>query len=404
MAAARIRSLKHRETLLIPSKLQIIWEFPGKDYLVLVRRDIEGLYLLNSTSALIWRSLQEGASCEVIAEQFVSRFGIPFSAAFADVGAMLAAWSDLLRGSRATVPPPSTSPTAHPNSTFSIVRDYKLNTSIVRLIIADQEAAEEITPRLQGLRVAHSSTPDFTFHVFRERNLVWVSRDGVPLAGEPHVNAIRTILLQEIARLSYSGQDFLAVLHAGACGTESACVVLAAPTNSGKTTLTAALMNSGLHFLSDDMTAIDRTTMRIVPMPFALMVREGSWSVLRSTSPELDAAPILQRSGHKIRYLHPKAYSPSLNPLARHLVFNRFQPGSSTSLERITDFECLAHLKESGFWVAHDKESISLFLNWVQSVPSYRLTYSDLSGAVSEIHKLLGVSSQFQVQICRNQD
>jgi hypothetical protein len=140
------------------------------------------------------------------------------------------------------------------------------------------------------------------------------------------------------------------------------------------------------------MIAIDRTTMRIAPMPFALMVREGSWSVLRSFYPEMDDAPILSRGGDRVRFLRPTDRPASCRPIAKHLVFSRYQPGSPTSLDRVTDFESLVLLKESGFWVAHDPASISLFLNWVQSVQSYRLTYSDLSGAVSVLHELLGVA------------
>ena len=104
------------------------------------------------------------------------------------------------------------------------------------------------------------------------------------------------MLLQEIVR-NCRGSESLAVFHAGACGSDSRSVVFPAGTQSEKSTLAALLMKMGLTFYSDDSVLLERDTLSVPCMPFALMVREGSWDALGRRFPELQEAPIVSRFG-----------------------------------------------------------------------------------------------------------
>jgi hypothetical protein len=70
-------------------------------------------------------------------------------------------------------------------------------------------------------------------------------------------------------------------------------------------------------------------------------------------------------------------------------VFVRFQPDAANELSPIDPLQALLLLQESGFWVEHDKQSIRAFLGWIQSTPSFTLTYSDVDQAAVIIHRLL---------------
>jgi hypothetical protein len=192
-----------------------------------------------------------------------------------------------------------------------------------------------------------------------------------------------------MGRLSVADADWLAILHAGACGNDTACVVMPAATASGKSTLTTALMRSGLRFFSDDSAAIDRTTLQVVALPFALMLREGSWRVLAPYVPDLSAAPILERNGDRVRFLAPSSMVQSGRVTPKCLLFVQYQQGASPNLRKLTAFESLLGLQQSGFWLPHEERTIRSFLSWVQSMPSFHLTYSSLGDAIPIVHNLL---------------
>jgi hypothetical protein len=366
------------------------WQFSLEEALVLARPEISGLFLLNYTSRLIWFAYKEGVPVHSLAQQFADKFDIPVSQAAHDIQATLDSWSSglLLHSVSATAIERNH---AVQNWDFrpSFAESYRLGEKRFSLQIADREFVDEISPRLAHLRT-DEQIPDVIFQVARVDGQLRLFNNGLFFGEESEVSAARAVLLQELARAAQRDADWLTVLHAGACGTDTACVVMPADTNVGKTTLTAALMHSGLNFYSDDSAAFDRQTMRVAPMPFALMIREGSWPVLASRFPELASAPILERNGCNVRFLAPPAGKPSSGVPAKCLLFIEFRPGAVTTLERLTPFESLLRLQKSGFWVAHDRDSIAAFLSWIQSIPAYQAIYSDLDEATALVYRLLG--------------
>jgi hypothetical protein len=382
---------------LLPPPLVATWDFeinpvPGKSDegelgLVVARPDCPSLFILNHTARFIWRNLQTCGSFDFLVERYATEFGTPHSQAAADISLTLDSWSQgLLSPVRATqhVAPPLVPPA----STCSFRSDYNLGLKHFRLVVHDLDFVEEICPRLAHL-AASQRTPDITFQVFRHQGLIWVFCGEASIGAELEASVARTILLQEMARLARPDTDWLAILHAAACGTSRRSIILPAATNSGKSTLTAALMHSGLYVLSDDSAAIDRQTEKIVSLPFALMLREGSWPVLSPYFPELDWAPTFYRNGDSVRFLCPRS-DPGVTALAPQcLLFAHYEPGVPVLVQTLTTFEALLGLQKSGFWVPHDRESIAQFLSWLQSIPAYSLTYSQLSDAIPHVSSLL---------------
>jgi hypothetical protein len=355
--------------------------------LVVSRPDFPNLFILNHTARFIWSSLQIGGSQHSLIKRYADHFGIPLEQASADVALTLDVWSENLlspvRATRYVAPPPRPSLA---NSLFT--GDYTLGTKRFRLVVHDSDFLEEIRPRLAHL-TASRHPPDITFQVFPHDGLMWVFCGEASIGAEPEVSVARTILLQEMARLARPGTDWLAILHAAACGTSTRCVILPAATNSGKSTLTAALMHSGLNIFSDDSAAIDLQTGQVVSLPFALMLREGSWPVLAPYFPELSSSPTFYRNGDHVRFLPPLS-GPKIAAVPPHcLLFVRYQPGAPVQLDPLTAFESLLSLRESGFWVPHNREIIAQFLTFLQTLPAYRLTYSELPSAIPVVHRLL---------------
>lgn len=223
-----------------------------------------------------------------------------------------------------------------------------------------------------------------------------IFRDSAFFGSAPNAAVARTLVLQELARLAHGpDSQWLAILHAAALAypASNRAILFPAATNSGKSTLTAALLHSGLRLLSDDSAAV-LTTNHILPLPFALMLREGSWPALRPYFPELSSAPIHNRYGDLVRFLPPSPKTTSVSAATpEFLVFVDYQredakrgPGGLLPLDPLQTFY---ELQKSGFWVPHTRSAIAAFVAWVQSLRAYRLTYSQLPDAVALVGGLV---------------
>ena len=372
-----------------------LWEFPIDDFLVLARPDVPGLYILSPTARLIWDIFKTGAPFADLVREFASACDIPGEVAERDVTQTLHDWRAGLLSKQPAAPEISVNPAAAPAiasgspSADCFVRDYLVQTKNVRVILQTSELAEEIAPRLNPLPPAPSA-PDLTFKVVEDPDGFRVYCDDRLIAHEEGLGAIRAVLLQEMVR-SCRARDCLAIFHAGACGSPSRCVVFPASSQSGKTTLAAVLMNRGSTFYSDDSVLLERDTLTVPVMPFALTVREGSWDVLHSRFPQLQDSAIVSRFGQRVRFFFPAAIRQDDHcAQVAAIVFARFRPDAGNEIGSLDRLQTLLRLQESGFWVAHDEQSIRAFLEWIASTASYTLTYSDVDQAASIIRRLVG--------------
>ncbi len=367
-----------------------IWEFPVDDFLVLARPQASGLYILSPSARLLWEIFKADVPFRELVREFASICGISAKRAEQDVTRTLDEWrSGLLSPARTSQSSGAVSgvvPTSCGAEVF--VYDCLIQGKHVRIILQTAELAEEIAPRLESLR--HSpSAPDFTFRVIGESDGFCIFCDQRLVGKEESVTAARNLLLQEIVR-SCRGRDCVAIFHAGACGSNSRCVIFPAGTQSGKTTLAAVLMKMGLTFYSDDSVLLERDTLSVPTMPFALMVREGSWDVLSPRFPELQNAPVVSRYGQRVRFLHPVGTKQDGHcEEVGVIVFVRYDRDAANEISSLDPLQALLRLQESGFWVAHDEQSIGAFLAWLQSTPSFTLNYSNVDEAASIIRRLV---------------
>ncbi len=353
------------------------------------RPDSPGLYILNPSARLAWHLFRSGKPSREATAEFAAKYEIPADIADRDLRVIRRQWEDTLLSpvsapGASSVPPPPTDLSA----AFS--RYYRLNGKNIRVILRHPDLVSEIAPRLEPLLADVQSNPDVTLQASASESGYHIFRGPTCIATEDHPTGARIVLLQEFVRSTQSSDEWVAILHAGACGTKDCCILFSGASQSGKTTLTAALMHAGFVFYTDDSAPLEAESYTVPRMPFSLMIREGSWPVLLPRLPELAESPIQVRWGQNVRFVAPRNPNHTTPAKVSAIVFSRFQPGAGTGIERLDTLETLVRLKESGFWVKHSKESIARFLDWLESLPCYTLTYSDLDEAIATVRTLLG--------------
>jgi hypothetical protein len=112
--------------------------------------------------------------------------------------------------------------------------------------------------------------------------------------------------------------------------------------------------------------------------------------VLAPRFPELQDAPVVSRYGHRVRFLWPVGMKQDGHcGQVGAIVFARFQADAANEPSTLDPLQTLLRLQESGFWVAHDEQSIRAFLTWIQSMASFALNFSDVDEAASIIRRLV---------------
>jgi hypothetical protein len=189
-----------------------------------------------------------------------------------------------------------------------------------------------------------------------------------------------------------SGNHLL--IHAAAVEAATGAVVLPAPPDAGKTTLTAALVMVGLLYLTDEVVAISAATGDILPFPRPLTLERESLAALADLDP---AAPLRwapadpKRTSflaqESQRWWHLTASS--IRPAAlgrpcppRTVIFPRYRPGRETRLEPIGTSEAVLELATNTFNLdQHGGQGLAQLARLAEQSSCFRLDISDLDDA-----------------------
>jgi hypothetical protein len=367
---------------------ECVWEFPFASACVLVRPELDNLYILNPAAALAWYLFRAGKSIEDAAEEFALTQNIPTDVAARDLTRTWKDWENTLLASLSSVPISSFVHSLPADLSTCFSRDYRLRDKNIRVILHDPDLTAEIAPRIESHLAVSESSPDATLLVSASENGYHVFSGATCIATAEDSASARVLFLQEFARVAEAKKEWTAILHAAACGTDDKCIIFPAASHSGKTTLAAALVHAGMTFYADDSVVLQAESLKIPAMPFAMMIREGSWPVVSERFPRFQSAPTHERGGENVRFFYPANLARDCaRPAA--IVFSQWNENGGTDIESVDPFDALVRLTNSGFWVAHDRSNIASFLNLLLSLPIYQMSYSSLDEATEFVKHLL---------------
>jgi len=139
-----------------------------------------------------------------------------------------------------------------------------------------------------------------------------------------------TFLQEKMMTSTYQSQSYLIALHAASVEKNGKVIIMPAVAESGKTTLTATLLQHRFKLFSDESTSMDHDGY-VHPLPFCMNIKEGSWSVLAETYPQLSERDNHSRfDGQNIRFLPPVNIH-SGRQKASHIIFPKYTPNAKTT-------------------------------------------------------------------------
>ncbi len=368
------------------------------------------IYELNTTATFIWCQLEEGLSEPELAEALAGTFGFRGADAERYVREALADWRSrgFLAGQSAESPSKSRTSdnpplvATHPMPGIDEARDvrsrrcYRIFDDIYRVSFGSSEIESWVHPVL-----AHLEIPDegalgqaASYYVIQDRE-AWIVGQ---LEGRAYccqgLNAIASLVKMVVFSdaLAKTGESI--AIHAAAVGQGRMALVLPGRAGSGKSTLTAALVDEGLEYLSDDLIMLNADLNMMRGVPFSLSVKETGTEVLSGRFPYLKNLPLnIRPDSKRVRYL-PLAPAQDDRSSDRSfkigwIVFPAYDPEGTNELRPIGAGAALVRLMESCTMMRFvSTQSVGRLVALLGRVPCFEMRVSSLDRATKELFTL----------------
>ncbi len=197
--------------------------------------------------------------------------------------------------------------------------------------------------------------------------------------------------------ISNFAHQFL-IIHAAVIEKQGKALVLPGTPGSGKSTLCAALINSGWRLLSDELTLIDCRTGNIVPVPRPVSLKNESIALITSAFPHNQFSPIVDDTSKGTICL----MKPPLDAVKRSdetalpgwIVFPKYEHGTPLQLTPISKGKVFMQLADSSFnYSVLGERGFNVLADMMEHCEGYSFVYGgDFNEAVACFEQLLNAS------------
>ncbi|MFI1770615.1 hypothetical protein [Thalassobellus citreus] len=178
-------------------------------------------------------------------------------------------------------------------------------------------------------------------------------------------------------------EDWLATFHASTVVKDKNAIMCIGKSGSGKSTLSALLNQNGYNVVADDITPMLASSLEVYRNPSAISIKKGAFTLLNNHVKSFNSLTTVNGYKGDIKFLPingcpKKTYSYKCNKVVL-VNFNKDNKIPSLEiLDRSKGLEIL--ISES--WVSSNSSHALQFLNWINTVTFYKLTYSKTEDAI----------------------
>lgn len=208
-------------------------------------------------------------------------------------------------------------------------------------------------------------------------------RDGYRMLDTPDPSRAFLHLLWDVNQRVFRNTPDKLLVHAGAVVHEGRAVIMSAPSESGKTTLSVGLVERGLGYLTDEAAAIDPDTMLVHPFPKSLSVDTGAQPFLERFRPDHEIGIERYLRGQwQVAPNRIRAGATSAPVPPGWVVLPRYVRGGETKLTPLKRSDALSLLLEQGLNLhVHGRRGFECLAEVVRRSQCFHLIMADLPSA-----------------------
>lgn len=179
--------------------------------------------------------------------------------------------------------------------------------------------------------------------------------------------------------------DWIGTFHGSTITDGNASILFIGQSGKGKSTLCAILAANGYQLVADDVSPLSSKTANIHNNPSAISIKHGAFNVLEPMIKGFNSLPTTQlhKSKGLIKYVAPAPLKKTHYP-CRQIILVNYQKDADTILKKITITKVLETLIPES-WLSPNPKHAKQFLDWLQTLAFYEITYSDTESVLKEI-------------------
>lgn len=320
---------------------------------------------INASTQVILSLLKAGFSRSEVARHISQHTGTPSEV----IEQQLDGLAKDLNSRKESIAEPTTAPFDKPMPALPAHQQrYQIGDKVIAVYFSNAPLMAENHSLLSTMKTG-KTTADHSICIFEEEQDVYFYIDGKPWKTTTELSWINGLLRHCLVQLAYQ-RDTLLTLHASAFANDHDCIVVIAPSGTGKSTLAAQMCIHGYRYLGDDTIPIDMATNSVLPIPTAISLKPGSWNLLPSIAESL-AQTHTQQIAEKVfkPWVPPTSTIESRPTKIAHIVFYDRDESDHQGLTSISVEEALSRLQqaETRFDPEQIAATLSKLIDWTHS-------------------------------------
>ena len=365
------------------------------------------IYYLNTSATFIWCHYEKGLSPLKISGLLAEHFGISARTARQDVIQAFIAWraagllsEDILLKQQDNDASEriDKSPKILPSKKLPVLHCehcYRLLDIYLRVRYPCQLTKTLVHPVFKHLEIYSNpgkNCAETIIDIVPAENGYTIFKNNIQQSNIVQPLELAPLIQREALLAAYEHSDCAAAIHSAAiCDDQDQCILLPAPSGAGKSTLTAALLSSGLTYLTDELNLLTSNNQTIRPAYVSLSLKRGSWLILSKKYGFLNKLPThIQDRIIEVKYLSPpENKQPKKEYHISCLVFPKYCDSGSTRLTNLSPAEAFYRIAQAGYDVPRlDRHTLEMLIDWIVQFDSYELNITNLDEAVRKIKGL----------------
>jgi hypothetical protein len=273
-----------------------------------------------------------------------------------------------------------------------ILRQYSINEKTIQVYYDSELVLKTVHPAIAHHLQESNNRVKTTFDIYLENEYLYLFKNEKIVTRVPkrdyHLLQGKFIIHLLCTIHNKTESDWLGTFHGSTITDGKSSILFIGESGKGKSTLCALLTANSFNLLADDVSPMLSKNKSIYYNPSAISIKEGAFKILQPIIKNFDNLPIVQFNKAK----GPLKYIPCSNPETNNypcniIILVNYQNQSKTLLEKIP-IKTILEILIPDSWLSPNPINAKHFLDWIDGIQAYKLTYSDTKSVINEVTNL----------------